>query len=66
MPKTTQRGLIDCETWDDYRWHLANRIVDVDMLRGWIDVTDDEAKAIEACAGVYRWSITPYYAERRH
>ncbi|MDQ1550195.1 MAG: lysine 2,3-aminomutase [Microbacteriaceae bacterium] len=62
MPKTTQRGLINSQSWDDYRWHLANRIVNVDALRDWIDVTDDEAKAIEACAGVYRWSITPYYA----
>ena len=62
MPKTTQRGLVDAESWADYRWHLANRIVNVDMLRSWIDVTDDEAAAIEACAGVYRWSITPYYA----
>ena len=59
MPKPTQHGLIDSQSWDDYRWHLANRIVNVDMLRDWIDVTDDEATAIEACAGVYRWSITP-------
>jgi lysine 2,3-aminomutase len=62
MPKSMKHGPIDSELWDDYRWHLANRIVTVDMLRRWIDVTDDEANAIEACAGVYRWSVTPYYA----
>jgi lysine 2,3-aminomutase len=62
MTPITPRDWIDREQWDDYRWHLANRITTVDMLRRWIEVTDDEIAAIEACAGIYRWSITPYYA----
>jgi lysine 2,3-aminomutase len=48
--------------WDDYRWHLAHRIRTVDQLREWVDVTPEEAEAIEACAPFYRWSVTPYYA----
>src|SRR5207253_336849 len=33
-----------------------------EQLRQWIDVTEREERAIRACAGKYRWSITPYYA----
>ncbi|MDQ4077681.1 MAG: arginine 2,3-aminomutase [Chloroflexota bacterium] len=48
--------------WSNWRSQLRHRITAVEQLRGWIDVTEEEEQAIEACAGIYRWSITPYYA----
>ncbi|MHB8620814.1 MAG: KamA family radical SAM protein, partial [Chloroflexota bacterium] len=41
---------------------MQHRIETVTQLRQWIDVTPEEEAAIAACAGRYRWSITPYYA----
>jgi lysine 2,3-aminomutase len=46
----------------DWRSQLRHRITTLDQLRRWIDVTPEEAEAIEACQGRYRWSVTPYYA----
>ena len=54
----TTRDLI----WSDWKSQLQHRITTVEQLREWIDVSDREAQAIEACAGKYRWSVTPYYA----
>lgn len=54
----TTRELI----WSDWRSQLQNRITTVEQLREWINVTDREEQAIQACVGKYRWSITPYYA----
>jgi len=48
--------------WSDWRSQLQHRITAVQQLRDWINVTEQEEKAIEACAGKYQWSITPYYA----
>lgn len=48
--------------WDDWRSHLKHRIMTVEQLRQWINVTDEEAAAIATSTSKYRWSITPYYA----
>ena len=48
--------------WHDWRSQLRHRITTVEQLRQWINVTEREEQAIEACAGKYRWSVTPYYA----
>lgn len=50
------------EEWADWRWHMRHRITNLDKLRRWIDVTEDEVSALEQSAGKYRMSITPYYA----
>jgi len=48
--------------WNNYHWHLKNAIRDVTTLSKIISVSDEEAKAIEKTALLYRWSISPYYA----
>jgi lysine 2,3-aminomutase len=48
--------------WSDWRSQMQHRIQSVERLREWIDVTPAEEAAIAACAGKYRWTITPYYA----
>lgn len=56
MPKT--QDLV----WSDWRSQLQHRIQTLEDLQQWVNVTPDEAQAIRASAGKYRWSITPYYA----
>ncbi len=48
--------------WYDYKWQLRNAIRTVEHLRDWIEVDDQEAFAISALEGRYRWQVTPYYA----
>jgi lysine 2,3-aminomutase len=48
--------------WTDWVSQMQHRIETLDQLRAWINVTEDEALAIERSQGKYRWSITPYYA----
>jgi lysine 2,3-aminomutase len=48
--------------WADWRSHMRGRITTLAQLRRWVDVSPEEEAAITACAGKYRWSITPYYA----
>ncbi|HWD07597.1 MAG TPA: KamA family radical SAM protein [Actinomycetota bacterium] len=48
--------------WENWRWQMQNRITTLDQLRQWVRVSEEEAQAITDLAGVYRWSITPYYA----
>ena len=46
----------------DWTWQMANRIDSADELKAYIDLTDEEAAAIEAASRRFRWAITPYYA----
>jgi len=42
---------------------MQNRIHSADALEDWIDPTDDERAAIEKTSDVFRWNVTPYYAQ---
>ena len=53
---------MDSSNWDDWRWHLANRIRTIEGLREWICPTPDEIAGIKRTEGRYKWHITPYYA----
>ena len=48
--------------WADWRWQMRHRVHDVATLGRYVRVTAAEAAGIEATAGVFRWTITPYYA----
>jgi lysine 2,3-aminomutase len=47
------------ETW---RQQYSKRIKTLAELRNWINVTPNEAEAIQRSEGKYRWSITHHYA----
>ena len=49
-------------TWRDWRWQMRERIDDVETLGRVVRLTADERRAIEATRGIFRWSVTPYYA----
>jgi len=48
---------------NDWRWQMRNRISTVSHLRKWIRLDANETEAIERCRGLYRWTVTPYYAD---
>ncbi|MFT7837031.1 arginine 2,3-aminomutase [Saccharothrix sp. BKS2] len=55
-------GAPSTEQWSDWRWHMRNRVTNLDGLREWVKVSPEEEEAIAGTAGKYRWSVTPYYA----
>ena len=50
------------ENWDDYRWHLKNRIGKVDDLSRILNLSDEEKAQIQKAGDLYRWTVSPYYA----
>lgn len=48
--------------WDDYKWHLRNRIGKVQVLSEIINLSDEEKEQIQQAGDMYRWTISPYYA----
>lgn len=48
--------------WDDWRWQMRHRVSDEATLARYVRLTDDERRGIAETAGVFRWTITPYYA----
>jgi len=47
--------------WNDWHWQMKNRITDVDALRKWIPVEEQEGKDITSVLGSFRMAVTPYY-----
>ena len=48
--------------WNDWRWQMRHRIDTAEALGRYVTPTDAERAAIAATEGVFRWTITPYYA----
>lgn len=48
--------------WQNYKWHLKNRIEDVETLGKIIRLTQKERREISKTNELYRWGISPYYA----
>ncbi len=48
--------------WADWRWQMRHRIHDVETLARYVRPTAGEREAIAKTEGLFRWTITPYYA----
>jgi len=48
--------------WKNYKWHLRNRIEDVDTLDKIVHLSQKEMREIRKTGEQYRWGISPYYA----
>ncbi len=48
--------------WRDWRWQMRNRVDSIDALERYIRPTASEREAVARTAGIFRWTITPYYA----
>lgn len=60
--KLKQRSDFKTEDWTNWKWQLRNRIRTIDGLQEWIDLKEDERRAIEETKAFFNWQITPYYA----
>jgi len=49
------------ESWHDWHWQLRNRVRDVDSLRKFLNLSDEEARAIAKVSETFRWAVSPYY-----
>ncbi len=50
------------EQWNDWRWQLSHRIMDVKTLSEVISLDEDEKRGVEGSLKHLRMAITPYYA----
>ena len=49
------------DEWNDWKWQMANRISNVDLLSRIIEIDDAQKKQIEEVGKSYAWAISPYY-----
>ncbi|NLV17378.1 MAG: glutamate 2,3-aminomutase [Syntrophomonadaceae bacterium] len=47
--------------WNDWKWHVKNRVRDAGILTRILGLGDVEKKRIEKVGRMYRWAISPYY-----
>ena len=52
---------VPAEDWNDWRWHLRNKVQTVDDLKKFITIGKDEEEGIIRCLDKLRMAITPYY-----
>ena len=48
--------------WNDWKWQCANRITTADETARYLGMSEEGKKQVEACLGLFRMAITPYYA----
>jgi lysine 2,3-aminomutase len=48
-------------SWDDWKWQLQNRILDLEELQQKIELTLEEVKAFQAAKEFFSFSVSPYY-----
>jgi len=53
---------VPAELWNDWRWHIRNRITTLDELRGVVAPDENEIERLRRVVARFPLSITPYYA----
>ena len=49
------------EDWNDWKWQVKNRIVDLEELKKYFPLSKDEEEGVKKCLKTLRMAITPYY-----
>lgn len=52
---------IDRKDWEDYRWHIKNRIRDPEVLGKYFNLEKSEVERIKKVTKIYILGVTPYY-----
>jgi len=60
-PRGPWRDVPD-DQWNDWRWQMRHRVVDLEGLRRVVRVSEDEALGAEEGRDLFKIGITPYYA----
>jgi len=48
-------------SWNDWKWQLQNRIVDLDSLKQKIELSPEEIESFQKASEFFAFSVTPYY-----
>ncbi|MDO5342643.1 MAG: lysine 2,3-aminomutase [Bacteroidia bacterium] len=49
------------EQWNDWKWQVKNRIENLDQLKKYIKLTEEEEEGVKKTLQTLRMAITPYY-----
>ncbi len=49
------------DDWNNWKWQMANRIKDADLLAELIGISRLETRRIASVGKTYRWAVSPYY-----
>ena len=49
------------EKWNDWHWQVSHRISDVDTLKKYLPLTEEEEEGSRKALETFRMAITPYY-----
>jgi len=49
------------EDWQNWKWQMANRISDVNILKEVLELSEAEVQEIREVGQKFRWAISPYY-----
>lgn len=47
--------------WNDWKWQVQNRIENLEQLKKYVDLTEEEAEGVSKTLQTLRMAITPYY-----
>lgn len=47
--------------WENWRWHMRNRIRNADLLAGFLPLSHEEVVDLRILSRSLRWAISPYY-----
>lgn len=47
--------------WQDWKWQMANRITEVELLAEVLELSQQEIEEIREVGQKFRWAISPYY-----
>ncbi len=53
---------VKAEDWYDWKWQIANRIMNLEKLKEIINISEEEEETLKEGLKVLRMAITPYYA----
>ncbi|MFH1282659.1 MAG: KamA family radical SAM protein [bacterium] len=59
--QTTSIKEKNLENWDSWQWQIKNRITTLEELEKWVQLTQQEKKAIHYSAGRLKMAITPHF-----
>ena len=52
---------IPADKWNDWRWHLQNKVESVEDLKRHVEISPEQEQSVAWCLEKFRMAITPYY-----
>lgn len=59
--KIREKWNVSDAEWNDWKWQMRNRILDVDTLKKYLNITAEEEEVLSKSLKLLRMAIPPYY-----